>query len=73
VVTIGYTPAKENLPKLASEIKAQGLEGKVAVLIGGSTVTKEDAEKINALFGETREEAVALAKKIIEKKNLKPN
>jgi len=73
VVTIGYTPAKENLPNLASEIKSQGLEGKVAVLIGGAAVKKEDAEKINALFGETREEAVALAKKIIEKKNLKPN
>jgi hypothetical protein len=32
-------------------------------------VTKEDADKINALYGKTREDAVALAKKAIQKRN----
>jgi hypothetical protein len=38
-------------------------------MIGGAAVTKEDADKIGALFGKTREEAVVLAKKAMENKN----
>jgi methanogenic corrinoid protein MtbC1 len=45
------------------------LKGKVIVMIGGAAVTKEDADKIGALFGKTREEAVVLAKKAMENKN----
>ena len=71
VVTIGLSAAKENLPKLVSAIELEGLKGKVVVMIGGAAVTKEDAERIGALFGKTREEAVALAKKAMEQKRNK--
>jgi len=37
-------------------------------MIGGVAVEKEDADKIYAVYGETREEAVVLAKKAMEKK-----
>jgi len=69
VVTVGLTAAKENLPKLVSALEAQGLRGKVALMIGGAAVTQEDADKSGALFGKTREDAVALAKKAIEQKH----
>ena len=36
--------------------------------IGGAAVTKEDADNIGVLFGETREDAVVLAKKVMEQK-----
>jgi 5-methyltetrahydrofolate--homocysteine methyltransferase len=68
VVTIGLSAAKENLPKLVSALELEGLKDKVVVMIGGAAVTKEDADKIGALFGKTKEEAVALAKKAIEQK-----
>jgi 5-methyltetrahydrofolate--homocysteine methyltransferase len=68
VVTVGLTAAKENLPKLFAEIENEGLKGKITVMIGGAAVTKEDADKLGAMFGKTREEAVVLAKKVIENK-----
>ncbi len=68
VVTITLDAAKPNLPKLISAIELEGLKDKVAVMIGGAAVTKEDADKIGALYGKTREDAVALAKKTIENK-----
>jgi methanogenic corrinoid protein MtbC1 len=71
VVTIGLSAAKENLPKLVSAIELEGLKGKVVVMIGGAAVTKEDADRIGELFGKTREEAVALAKKAMEQKRNK--
>jgi 5-methyltetrahydrofolate--homocysteine methyltransferase len=71
VVSVLLTAAKENLPKLISALESQGLRDKVAIMIGGAAVTKEDAEKIGALFGKTREEAVVLAKKAIEQKRNK--
>jgi len=37
-------------------------------MIGGAAVTQEDADKIGALFGKTREDAVALAKTAIKQK-----
>jgi methanogenic corrinoid protein MtbC1 len=67
-VSINLSPAKENLPKLISAIENEGLKGKVTVIIGGAAVKKEDAEKIGALYGKTREEAVVLAKKVIAEK-----
>jgi 5-methyltetrahydrofolate--homocysteine methyltransferase len=68
VVTIGLSTAKENLPKLISALEFEGLKDKVVLMIGGAAVTKEDADKIGALFGKTREDAVALAKKAMEQK-----
>ncbi len=67
-VSINLSLAKENLPKLISAIENEGMKGKVAVMIGGAAVKKEDADKIGALYGKTREEAVALAKKVIAEK-----
>lgn len=66
VVTITLDAAKPNLPKLISAIEAEGLKDKVAVMVGGVAVTQEEAEKVGALYGKTREDAVALAKKVIE-------
>ena len=71
MVTVGLSAAKENLPKLVSAMELEGLKDKVVVMIGGAAVTKEDADKIGALFGKTREEAVALAKKVMEQKRNK--
>jgi methanogenic corrinoid protein MtbC1 len=68
VVSVLLSAAKENLPKLVSAIELEGLRGKVAIIIGGAAVSNEDAAKIGALFGKTREEAVALAKKAMEQK-----
>ena len=56
-----------NIPKLIEAIEAAGLKGKVTIMIGGAAVDKSDADEIGALYGETREEAVALAKKAIGK------
>jgi methanogenic corrinoid protein MtbC1 len=53
-------------------LEREGLVGKVTVMIGGAAVTKEDADKIGALFGKTREEAVVLAKKAMEIKKRHP-
>ncbi len=70
-VSVNLTPAKQNLEKLMSAIEAEGLTGKVVVMIGGAAVNKEDADKIGALFGKTKEEAEGLAKKVIEEKQAK--
>ena len=67
-VSVNLSPAKENLQKLMSAIENEGLMGKITVMIGGAAVKKEDADKICALYGKTREEAVAIAKKVIEVK-----
>jgi 5-methyltetrahydrofolate--homocysteine methyltransferase len=66
-VSINTAPAKNNVPALMSAIEAAGLKGKVTIMIGGAAVDKDDADEIGALFGETREEAVALAKKALGK------
>jgi 5-methyltetrahydrofolate--homocysteine methyltransferase len=66
-VSINTAPAKNNIPNLMAAIEAAGLKGKVTIMIGGAAVDKDDADGIGALFGETREEAVALAKKAIGK------
>jgi 5-methyltetrahydrofolate--homocysteine methyltransferase len=68
VVSMLLSAAKANLSKLVSAIEAEGLKGKITLMIGGAAVTKEDADKIGALFGKTREEAVVLAKKAMEQK-----
>jgi methanogenic corrinoid protein MtbC1 len=66
VVTITLDAAKQNLPQLISAIELEGLKGKVTVLIGGAAVTEEEADKIGALYGKTREDAVVLAMKAVE-------
>jgi 5-methyltetrahydrofolate--homocysteine methyltransferase len=66
--SMNTTEAKDNLPKLLSAIEAEGLKGKVAVMVGGAAVTKEDADKVGVLYGKKREDAVALAKKVMEEK-----
>jgi trimethylamine corrinoid protein len=66
-VSINTAPAKKNIPKLMGAIEAAGLKGKIKIMIGGAAVDKNDADEIGALYGETREEAVALAKKAIGK------
>ncbi|TRO52854.1 hypothetical protein E2P61_02875 [Candidatus Bathyarchaeota archaeon] len=71
VVSVLLSAAKENLPKLVSALELEGLKGKVVIMIGGAAVNKEDADKIGALFGKTREEAVILARKVIEQKRSK--
>ena len=53
--------------KLISAVEAEGPKGKVAVVVGGAAVTREEAEQSGVLYGKTREDAVALAKKAIEK------
>ena len=68
VVSVLLSAAKENLPKLVPALELEGLKGKVVIIIGGAAVDKEDADKIGALFGKTREEAVVLAKKAMEQK-----
>jgi methanogenic corrinoid protein MtbC1 len=67
-VSINTTPAKDNLPKLFSAIKAAGLTDKIRIMIGGVAAEKEDADKICAVYGATKEEAVALATDIIKQK-----
>ena len=68
VVSVLLSAAKMSLPKLVNALELEGLKGKVAVMIGGAAVNKEDADKIGALYGKTREEAVAIARKIIAEK-----
>jgi 5-methyltetrahydrofolate--homocysteine methyltransferase len=68
VVSMLLSASKVNLATLVSAIEAEGLKGKITLMIGGAAVTKEDADKIGALFGKTREEAVVLAKKAMEQK-----
>jgi methanogenic corrinoid protein MtbC1 len=68
VVTVLLSAAKENLPKLVSALELEGLKGKIEIIIGGAAVEKADADRIGALFGKTREEAVVLAKKVMEQK-----
>ena len=67
-VSINTAPAKNNISNLMAAIEAEGLKGKVTIMIGGAAVDKEDADKIGAMYGETREEAVALAKKAMQGK-----
>ncbi len=68
VVTVLLSAAKENLPKLVSALELEGLKGKIEIIIGGAAVEKADADRIGALFGKTREDAVVLAKKVMEQK-----
>jgi len=67
-VSVNTKPAKDNLPKLDQALTEAGLKGKVILMIGGAAVKKEDADAIGALYGKSKEEAVAIAKKAIEER-----
>jgi methanogenic corrinoid protein MtbC1 len=62
-LSINTVPAKNNLAKLDEALKAAGLKGTVAIIMGGAAVKKEDADAIGALFGKNKEEGVEIAKK----------
>jgi methanogenic corrinoid protein MtbC1 len=67
-LSVNTVPAKNNLAKLDEALKAAGLKGKVALIMGGAAVKKEDAEAIGALFGKNKEEGVEIAKKAMAAK-----
>jgi methanogenic corrinoid protein MtbC1 len=71
VVSVLLSAAKENLQKLIVALEQEGLKDKIAIIIGGAAVTREDADKIGALYGTTREDAVSLAKKAMAQKQTK--
>lgn len=68
VVTVSVAAAKKNLEALVAALEAEGLKGKVAVLVGGASVSQEDADRLGALYGRTREDAVLLAQKVMTQK-----
>ena len=68
VISVLLTAAKPNLPKVVSALEREGIRDKIVIMIGGEAVTKEDADQIGALFGTTKEEAVVMAKKVMEEK-----
>jgi methylmalonyl-CoA mutase cobalamin-binding domain/chain len=68
VISVLLSAAKNNLPQVVSALENEGIKDKVTIMIGGEAVTKEDADQIGALFGTTKEEAVILAKKVIDEK-----
>jgi len=59
-VSINTNMALDNLQSLVSAIDAEGLKGKVILMLGGSVVKKEDADAIGALYGRNKTEAVEL-------------
>ncbi len=67
-LSVNTVPAKNNLAKLDEALKAAGLKGKVAIIMGGAAVKKEDAEAMGALFGKNKEEGVEIAKKAMAAK-----
>src|SRR4030066_662933 len=67
-LSVNTVPAKNNLAKLDEALKAAGLKGKIALIMGAAAVKKEDAEELGALFGKNKEEGVEIAKKAMAEK-----
>ena len=67
-LSVNTVPAKNNLAKLDEALKAAGLKGKIALIMGGAAVKKEDADAIGAFFGKNNEEGVEIAKKAMAAK-----
>ena len=67
-LSVNTVPAKNNLAKLDEALKAAGLKGKIALIMGGAAVKKEDADAIGAFFGKNKEEGVEIAKKAMAAK-----
>lgn len=68
VVSVLLKTAKDNLPNLMSALENEGLKEKIVVMIGGAAVKKEDADRLGVMYGKTRDDAVVMAKKVIEEK-----
>ena len=68
-VSINTSMALDNLNKLVPAVEAIGLTDKVTIMVGGVAITEDDAQELGLLYGDTREEAVALAKRVIKKVN----
>ncbi|MEJ2272369.1 MAG: cobalamin-dependent protein [Candidatus Bathyarchaeota archaeon] len=68
VVSVLLKTAKDNLPNLMFALENERLKDKVTVMIGGAAVKKEDADKLGVMYGKTRDDAVIMAKKVIEQK-----
>jgi methylmalonyl-CoA mutase cobalamin-binding domain/chain len=67
-LSVNTVPAKNNLAKLDEALKAAGLKDKVAIIMGGAAVKKEDADAFGAFFGKNKEEGVDIAKKAMAAK-----
>jgi len=65
-VSMNTLPAKQNLPKLAELLEKEGLKDKVIFLIGGAAVAQEDAARVGALYGKSKEEGVVIARRQME-------
>jgi methanogenic corrinoid protein MtbC1 len=70
-VSCNTTESKISLPKLIAAIESEKLKDQVIVMVGGAAVKKEDADKIGALYGKNKKEAVKIAQKAIEEKKAK--
>ena len=68
VISVLLTAAKKNLPKVVSAMEVEGIKDKVTLMIGRDAVDDDDAEEIGAMYGESKEEAVIMAKKVMEEK-----
>ena len=68
VISVLLSAAKPNLPKVVSALEAEGIKDKVTLMIGGVAVSDDDAKEIGAMYGSTKEEAVAMAQKVMAKK-----
>jgi 5-methyltetrahydrofolate--homocysteine methyltransferase len=68
VISVLLSAAKPNLPKVVSAMESEGIKDKVTLMIGGDAVDDDDAEEIGAMYGESKEEAVIMAKKVIAEK-----
>ncbi len=67
-LSVNTVPAKNNLANFNNTLQASGLKDKVAVMLGGAAVKKEDAEAIGAIFGKNKDEGVEIAKKVLTAK-----
>ena len=67
-ISMNTLPAKANLPKVVELLEKEGLKGKVILLIGGAAVAEEDSDKVGALYGKSKEEAVVIARRQMEAK-----
>ena len=63
--------AKNNLPNVVSSLEREGIKDKIVIMIGGIAVTKEDADKIGAQYGKTKDDAVTMAINVMNKKQNK--
>ncbi len=68
VISVLLSAAKKNLPKVVSAMETEGIKDKVTLMIGGTAVDDDDAEEIGAMYGESKEEAVIMAKKVMAEK-----